>query len=149
MNEEVELLKYELNELEEENKLLMRPMTTPDHEEQMEDIEKSLEKAMDELKMNEMKNAQKSQKSAARKMKKLAKEFEQQMMQMEGEQLNENIDDLRKIVENLIAYSFGQEDLLERFRSSDQDHPEYPKNLREQQVLKEYFEHIDDSLYML
>lgn len=149
VNEEVELLKDELNELEEENKLLMRPMTTPDHEEQMEDIEKSLEKAMDELKMNEMKNAQKSQKSAARKMKKLAKEFEQQMMQMEGEQLNENIDDLRKIVENLIAYSFGQEDLLERFRSSDQDHPEYPKNLREQQVLKEYFEHIDDSLYML
>ena len=39
--------------------------------------------------------------------------------------------------------------MLEKFSDSDNDHPEYPRNLKRQHVLKEYFEHIDDSLYVL
>ena len=71
------------------------------------------------------------------------------MEAMEGESIEENIDDLRKIVENLIKFSFEQEDLMEGFSNSDNNHPEYPKHLKEQYILKEYFEHIDDSLYVL
>ncbi len=46
-------------------------------------------------------------------------------------------------------FLFQQEDLLEKFSDSDNNHPEYPNNLKRQHVLKEYFEHIDDSLYVL
>jgi len=75
--------------------------------------------------------------------------MEQSMMKMEGESIDENIEDLRKIVDNLIVFSFEQEDLLNRFSTASIQHPEYPNNLKQQYVLKEYFNHIDDSLYVL
>lgn len=149
IEKEFEDLEKELDELDKQNEGLRRPMDTPDHEEAVEDIKEDLNKAMEELNKNSKEGAKKPQKEAARKMKKLSEEFEQQMMQMEGEQLNENIDDLRKIVENLIEYSFMQEALLDRFKGADNKHPDFPTNLKKQQVLKEYFEHIDDSLYVL
>ena len=38
---------------------------------------------------------------------------------------------------------------MESFENKDSKNADYPKKLRHQQVLKEYFEHIDDSLYTL
>jgi len=149
INKEFSNIKKDLNELKDLNKSLKRPMKLPDDPERLDAIDESLNKAIDELKKKESSGAKKSQKSAAKKMRQLSKSMEQSMMKMEGEMIDENIDDLRKIVENLIEFSFQQEDLMERFSNADNNHAEYPKNLKQQHVLKEYFEHIDDSLYML
>ena len=142
-------VKKDLEEIHKENKKLQRPMKLPDTKEAADEIDAKLKKAMEELKGEKPSNAKKSQKSASKKMKELSKSMEQSMEAMEGESIDENIDDLRKIVENLIEFSFRQEALLEKFSSSDNHHPEYPKNIKQQHMLKEYFEHIDDSLYVL
>jgi len=157
INEAFDEIKKDFNELEKQNKDLKRPMKLPDNKDEKKEIDEDLNEALDELSKEEQKEiidqnkskAQKSQKAAAKKMKQMSKGMEQSMAAMEGESIDENIDDLRKIVENLIEFSFQQEDLMDHFSDSDNNNPEYPKHLKRQYVLKEYFEHIDDSLYML
>lgn len=149
INKEFNEIKKDFNELEKQNKDLIRPMKLPENKDEQREIDKDLQKALDELNNKQSNNAKQKQKDAAKKMKQLSKSMEQSMEAMEGESIDENIDDLRKIVENLIKFSFEQEDLMEDFSNSDNNQTEYPKHLKQQYVLKEYFEHIDDSLYML
>lgn len=149
LNKEFDAIKKEANELQKQNQELKRPMELPENKEEMNEINKDLNKALEQLKAQQTESAKKSQKSAAKKMQQLSKSMEQDMTAMEAESIDENIDDLRKIVDNLIIFSFEQEDLLARFSAADSNHPEYPNNLKKQYVLKEYFNHIDDSLYVL
>ena len=149
INNEFDNIKKESKDLRKENQDLKRPMKLPENKEEMKDINNELNKSLNQLNEIKSEEAKKSQKSAAKKMKELGKSMEQSMMKMEGESIDENIDDLRKIVDNLIVFSFEQEDLLDRFSAADIQNPEYPNNLKQQYVLKEYFNHIDDSLYVL
>lgn len=149
LNKEFDAIKKEANELQKQNQELKRPMVLPENKEEMNDINKDLNKALEQLKSQQTESAKKSQKSAAKKMQQLSKSMAQDMTAMEAESIDENIDDLRKIVDNLIIFSFEQEDLLDRFSAADINHPEYPNNLKKQYVLKEYFNHIDDNLYVL
>lgn len=149
LNKEFDAIKKEANELLKQNQDLKRPMALPDNKEEMNNINKDLNKALEQLKAQQTESAKKSQKSAAKKMQQLSKSMAQDMTAMEGESIDENIEDLRKIVDNLIIFSFEQEDLRDRFSASDVNHPQYANNLKQQHVLKEYFSHIDDSLYVL
>ncbi|UMB59531.1 hypothetical protein MHL31_10620 [Lutibacter sp. A80] len=160
INKEFTQVKKDIDLLHKQNQNLKRPMKLPNDPDILEDINNKLQQAFDELKEEEISEentespnskskAKKSQKSAAKKMKQLSKSMEQSMVAMEGESIDENIDDLRKIVENLVEFSFQQEDLLTEFYNTDASHPTYANNLKEQYVLKEYFDHIDDSIYML
>ena len=157
INKEFNDVKKDFDELKKDNKDLKSPLKLPDTNDEKEEIDKDLQDAFEELNNEEespdgnssKSKAKKSQKAAAKKMKQLSKSMEQSMKAAEGESIDENIEDLRKIVENLIEFSFQQEDLLNNFSNTDANHPEYAKNLKEQYVLKEYFEHIDDSIYML
>jgi len=56
---------------------------------------------------------------------------------------------LRQILDNLVLFSFDQENLMNTFRSIDINNNEYSKHLRNQSALREHFEHIDDSLFAL
>lgn len=56
---------------------------------------------------------------------------------------------LRQILDNLVTFSFGQEDLMEDFRKLGGDNTTLPGKLRRQDLLRENFRHIDDSLYSL
>ena len=149
INKEFDALKKDADELQKQNIDLKRPMSLPENKEEMKGIDGDLNKSLDQLKEQQKEKAKKSQKTAAKKMQQLSKSMKQAMMTMEGESIDENIDDLRKIVDNLIIFSFEQEGLLDRFSSENINHPEYSNNLKQQHVLKEYFNYIDDSLYVL
>ena len=66
-----------------------------------------------------------------------------------SDQLSEDAEMLRQILDNLVLFSFDQESLLNKFRDIDINSNEYGKRLREQSSLREHFEHIDDSLFAL
>ena len=94
-------------------------------------------------------NAKKNQKKAAQKMKQLSQEMGQMMGGGSMQQMSEDIEMLRQILDNLVLFSFDQEDLMNKFNSIQINHNEYPKYLRRQQSLREHFEHVDDSLFAL
>ncbi|MCF6280332.1 MAG: hypothetical protein L3J14_08300 [Flavobacteriaceae bacterium] len=172
LNEEFDKIKDDLKQLDKDNKDLKRPMDLPKMVQEKKDVDKEQDEATDKLEESEAQeenqeensekgeeskpddkkeSASKNQKSAAKKMKKMSGKMKDSLDAMSGggEGMDEDIEALRAILENLIEFSFQQEDLMNRFSVTDNAHPEFSKNLKNQHVLREYFEHIDDSLYTL
>ena len=163
LNKKFEDFQKDLDELQKENKELKKPIDVPQDKEEEEDIKKDQKEATEELKEKEenekegkdqeskqnQKSAKEKQKKAAQKMKEMSEKMTQSMMSGGGEQLAEDADVLRQILDNLVLFSFDQEGLMKQFRSIDINHNEYGKHLRKQSSLREHFEHIDDSLFSL
>ncbi len=166
LKKEFEEIKQEREELEKENKSLKQPMDFPGAMEDEMIVDTLMEEASDKLEEqnadNESKDndkgskgkkakekAELQQKAAAKKLKEMSEKMKSAMQSMQGEMIEENIDDLRSIVENLVAFSLDQEQLMLSLDGVNASHPSYPNKLKKQQVLKEHFEHIDDSLYTL
>ena len=124
-------------------------MDIPNDKEQEKSIDEDLKKASDELQKDKKASAKPKQKSAAKKMKQMSEKMEQSMESGEMEQLEEDVAMLRQILDNLLAFSFSQEDLMAKFKSSKIGSPAFNKNLKIQQDLKLQFKHIDDSLFAM
>ena len=164
LNKDFDEIKKDFDDLRKQNKNLFQPMKLPDTKFD-EDVTKELMKQAtekleqqeadnkDDTKTDQQEKAQKGakgqQKAASKKMKELSDKMRGAMSAMQGESINENIDNLRAILENLLSFSFDQEKLMLSFDGIDAHHAEFPKKLKKQQILKENFEHIDDSLYTL
>ncbi|MDX5585014.1 MAG: hypothetical protein QNK20_08775 [Aureibaculum sp.] len=164
LNEEFEDIQRDFDELRKDNRNLAQPMDFPDTrfdedvtkelmEQATEKLEQQETESKGENRMTKQEELQKKavlqQKAAAKKMKQLAQKMNGAMEAMQGESIEENIDDLRAIIENLLNFSFEQEQLMVSFEGVDASHAEFPVKLKKQQILKEHFEHIDDSLYTL
>ncbi|MDC0176534.1 hypothetical protein OAJ14_00040 [Polaribacter sp.] len=149
IKDEFEKIKEELEELNKDNEKLKEPMGLPDVEEEQEDIDTELKNAEDNLSKERSPAVKKNQKNSSKKMKEMSSKMQEQMLEMEGEFLEENMDDLRKILENLLIFSFKQEHLMNKFDETSTSHPDFGNDLKLQNQLKTYFEHIDDSLYVL
>ncbi len=163
LNKKFEDIQKDFKELNKQNQHLVQPMKFPDTNKEEREIDEEMNKATEKLEDQEkkedeenskssegkQKSAKKNQRSAAKKMKQLSEQMQGAMSAMQGESIDENIDDLRSILENLLTFSFDQEQLMLSFDGVDASHAEFPVKLKKQQILKENFEHIDDSLYTL
>jgi len=156
LNKKFDSIQKDLQELEEQNKNLKYPIALPKTKADEQLIEMEMQKATKKLEntenssgRNNKKNAKKDQKAAAKKMQELSQKLRSQLMQMEADSSEENIKDLQQILENLVIFSFDQEALMLGLKGIDSKNANYPDKLKKQVQLKEYFEHIDDSLYTL
>lgn len=149
INQEFDKISEEMNQLQKDNENLKDPMDIPDLEEKKLDVKKDLDQSNKDLEENQKSKAQKNQKKASKKMKEMSQNMQSAMDMAQGQMIDENIEDLRKIIENLITFSFEQEGLMNKFDVISTRHPEFGKSLKKQNELKTYFEHIDDSLYVL
>lgn len=149
IKKEFEEIKKELEELNEDNEKLKDPMELPDVDQEKEDIDEELKKSEENLEQQNQKEAKSSQKKSSKKMKEMSAKMQKSMMDMQGESMEENMEDLRKILENLVIFSFQQEQLMDKFSETSTKHPDFGKDLKKQNEIKTYFEHIDDSLYVL
>jgi hypothetical protein len=149
INKEFDKIQEDLQELDKENKELKKPLDIPNDKEQQQSIDEDLKKASDELQKDKKASAKPKQKSAAKKMKQMSEKMEQGMESGEMEQMEEDVAMLRQILDNLLAFSFSQEDLMTKFKSSKVGSPAFNKNLKIQQDLKLQFKHIDDSLFAM
>ncbi|MGB0879099.1 MAG: DUF4175 family protein [Polaribacter sp.] len=149
VKKEFDAIKKELEELQKDNEKLKEPMELPDTEDEQEDVDKELQKSEENIQKQNKKEAKKSQQNSSKKMKEMSAKMQKAMMEMEGESMEENMDDLRKILENLLTFSFKQENLMNTFEEISVQHPDFGKDLKKQNEIKTYFEHIDDSLYVL
>ena len=149
INTEFQKAKKELNELHKDNENLKQPMEIPSMENLEKEVQEELNKADENLENNQQRNAKKNQKKASEKMQQMSQKMQQAMQSMSAEMEEENMEGLRQILENLITFSFDQEALMDEFSSTNSSHPNFGKNLQKQHQLKTYFEHIDDSLFVL
>ncbi|WP_370390311.1 hypothetical protein [uncultured Winogradskyella sp.] len=165
LNKEFKKIQESLDDLKQEDRRLQKPMDIPRDEFLEDEIEYDQKEAKEALEQqntesdkqqsNESKQQQqkasKKQKEAAKKMKQMSEMLAQMMSGGGGggDQMAEDIDMLRQILENLLLFSFDQEALMNTFESIDVDNNYYGKHIIKQSNLREHFEHIDDSLFAL
>ncbi|UJH90210.1 hypothetical protein LZ575_15080 [Antarcticibacterium sp. 1MA-6-2] len=149
ITKEFEDTKEELDELEKENEGLKKPMKLGREEEDESEISDKQKEAYEKLEQNDKSGAKQKQKEAGQKMKEMGQKMKAQQAMGQGEQLEANMESLRQILDNLMVFSFEQEELLLTFRGLRPNAPTYANELKKQQVLKEHFRHVDDSLFAL
>jgi hypothetical protein len=142
-------LKQELEELAKDNEKLKEPIDLPNIDDEKKDIDETLNKIEENLKKDAKKAAKQSQQKSAKQLRNMSGKMQKSMMEMEGESIEENIEDLRKILENLVTFSFKQEKVMNTLNDISTTHPDFGKELKKQNDIRSYFEHIDDSLYVL
>ena len=149
INKEFDKIKEELKDLDKENKELKAPMDLPKSEDKEKSIDEDLNNAKDQLQKNQKEKAKPKQKSASKKMKQMSQKMQEQMASGEKEQMEEDVEMLRQILDNLLAYSFSQEEVMKQFKNLKRGSPSFNKNLKIQQDIKQQFKHVDDSLFAM
>ena len=149
LNKKFEDYKKEMDELQKENEDLKKPIDIPEDKPTEQEIDEEQEKATDKLKQQKPNDAGKNQKKAGQKMKQMSKAMQMQMKSGQMESIEEDAKMLRQIVDNLVVFSFQQEDLMETFKKIEYGNPIFGKKLNVQNDLKTNFEHIDDSIFAL
>ncbi len=159
MNQKFDDIQDDFEELREQNEQLKNPMDLIESKPDEKLIEMDMKEAAESLEMGtekegserkkEMDKAKEKQRAAAKRMKELGEKMEAGLMEMEMQGMEENIEDLQQILKNLLVFSIDQEELMLSFEEVDDRNADFPEKLKEQVLLKDYFEHIDDSLYTL
>ena len=93
--------------------------------------------------------AKKSQTKAAQKMMQIAEKLSKLSGGGGQQQLAEDATMLRQVLDNLIFFSFEQEELMLSFRGDNFQQSNFANLLVSQKNIKTHFEHIDDSLFIL
>ena len=149
INKEFDKIQEELKDLEKDNKELKSPIELPETEPKEKSIDEDLKNAKDQLQKQQKDKAKPKQKSASKKMKQMSQEMTEMMESGEMEQVEEDVKMLRQILDNLLAFSFSQEDIMKQLKGLKRGSPSFNKNLKIQQDLKQQFKHVDDSLFAM
>ena len=150
INKEFEDLKEKMEELKEKNDELEYPKPMEDDApEQMEEINDELNESKEELKQNQKQSSSQKQKSAAGKMKKMAEAMQGDMDGAEMDQMQEDLETLRQLLENIITLSFDQENIVNDLNRSRINTPKYTSLTQDQLKIKDDFQIVEDSLQEL
>ena len=162
LNEEFESLEKEIRDLEKENQELKKPIELDTDETKTGAIKQDQQDALEEInkhqgmeessqakeKEDAGNNANKKQKSAAQKMREMSESLKSGASGG-GQSDAEDAEMLRQILDNLVTFSFKQENLFDNIQSADVDITQFSKTVKGQQDLRRLFEHVDDSLFAL
>jgi hypothetical protein len=162
LNEEFKDLEKEIRELEKENAQLQKPIQLDTDKKSTDAVKQEQEGALEEINKHDAmeepsqaeekekaaSNASKKQKSAAQKMREMSQSMKSSSMGG-GESDAEDAEMLRQILDNVVIFSFKQENLFDNIQSADIDISQFSRTVRDQQDLRRLFEHVDDSLFAL
>jgi hypothetical protein len=149
LKEKFNSIQKELDDLEEINNELEYKNALPEMNSEEEQINEDMKKSMDELENNNNKKSSQSQKNAAEKMKEMASKMEASQMEMQSKSMELDMKALRQLLENLVQFSFDQENIINDFKNLSTRDPKYVKLGQYQQKLQEDVKVIEDSLFAL
>jgi len=149
ISEKFDELAKNLDDIEKKNEELEFPQEIPDTESDESDIQEDMEKSEEELGESKPKKASESQKGASEKMEDMANKMEMQMQQNSQQQAEEDMAALRELLENLIQFSFSQEQLMQDLKNINPNNPQYTKMAQRQRELLDDAKVLEDSLQAL
>ncbi len=131
------------------NEELKSPMKMDDFKKEKEQIKKEFQQSKSSLDKGKKNKASKSQKQNSANMNKMAETMQSMMQSNSSEQEGEDIESLRKILDNILTFSFKQEKIKEDFKNIRNTDPKYIDLTDSQLSMKEDFKIINDSLKSL
>lgn len=149
LQEEFEQFKEDMKDLEQQNEQLQHPKRMEDFDDQMQEIGEHMQESIDQLMQQNREGSQQQQQQGKDKMEDMADKMETMKMQMDMEAIFINYESLRRLLQNLLHFSFSQEELLGEFGKVQEYNPRYVELGRQQSRLERYARLIEDSLYSL
>lgn len=149
INQQFEDIMHDIEGLEKKNQELKHKRRMDDLQKDAGEIQESLEKSMEQMEQQKKQDAKDQQQKSQEKMEELAEKMKGMQMQMEMDALVLNYRALRQILENLLYFSFEQEEILNEFGQVREYNPLYVELGRKQSNLRRYARLIEDSLYSL
>jgi len=149
LEKQFEKVKKEMDELEKMNEKLENQNSLEDTKPEEEKIKENQSKSKESLRQKEKKKSAEKQKEAGEEMEKLSDKLKSMQQGMEMESAQENLDDLRDILENLITLSFDQEGLMRDLKNVNQSDPRYIELSQKQLKIKDDAKIVEDSLQAL
>jgi hypothetical protein len=162
VNEEFKTLRKKLEDLDQDNEALKKPLPWKRDQKKEASIERDQQEALEELEELNKKAEQgaqseenktgeltKKQKGAARKLQELSESLDQGASMGGAQSMAEDAEMLRQILDNLITFSIEQEALFSKVQDLDESAVSHSADIKKQKELRALFEHVDDSLFAL
>jgi len=115
----------------------------------MEETSEELSESQESLEQQENQKASEGQKKASEQMKKMAASMQGNMQAGESQQMSEDIETIRQLLENLVTLSFGQESLVGYINRTVVNTPRYVALVQDQMKIKDDFQVVQDTLQAL
>lgn len=112
-------------------------------------IKENQKEAEERLNQNKFKKASENMKSASEQMQQMSNNIKQQSQVNQSNQLGEDIEHVRQILQNLIKMSKNQEDLMNNIKTTRVSDPLYQEIIKKQYQLKEKMRPISDTLFAI
>ncbi|QSE99316.1 hypothetical protein JR347_03430 [Fulvivirga lutea] len=149
LQEEFSQLEEKLEDIKKQNQSLKNPESLPETGDEQNLIKENQQKSKEFLENNQQDQSRQKQQKAKEAMEEMAAKLEQMQASMEMQAMQENLEDLRAIVHNLIKLSFDQEELMAEFQEVRQSDPKFVELSQKQLKLKDDSQIVQDSLLAL
>lgn len=146
LQEDFKQLKEEMDNMQQMNNSLEDPYQLPDNKELQNNIQQEMNKAQESLQKNNKKEASSHQKQAGENLQKMQQQMEEAFNQSQSDELAEDAQNLRKILQRIVQTSFEQEKLMKQLSQLKPQDPQLKKVIQEQFMLKEKLRMIEDSI---
>ena len=145
--EEFDKMMDELDELLEKNKDLQEPFDMEKDEAMEQSIDQDLDNAMQNEQKDQQQKSQQNKQRAGEKMQQMANNMMQQMMMGGMEQMAEDAQLTRVLLENVVHASHEQEALMTEIGSMRTDDPSLVQKIIAQKEIADNFIMVRDSLH--
>ena len=149
ISKKMDSLKKELEDIKKANMELEKKNTIPKTKKLETEISEGMLESKKLLEKGLKRKSKKSQEKAIDSIEKLEDELEKMQTESDQSRPIEDMETLRKILENLIVLSLNQEELMLEVRSTYKGSSRFVQIIRKQARLRENSEIIQDSLYAL
>lgn len=149
LNKEFEQIREDIKDLQEKNENLENPNQMEDTTAEEESIEETMQESSEQLQQQQNSNASEKQKDASQQLQELSDAMQSTMDMMMEQQMGEDMQALRQILDNLIRLSFDQEDLILLYGGISTNDPKYVETIQEQFRIRDNMEMVADSLRAL
>lgn len=146
MEQKADSLMKEAADLKKEGLKLEEPVDLGDVEKKKEEVKKDIGEGKEGLKSGQRKKSSNAQKKAGEQMKKMAESMENANMEAEEEQNEEDAENIRMILENLVRLSFEQEQIIDQTKKISRNDPKLNELIVRQKSFSDKMNVIADSL---
>ena len=149
IQENLNEIKDSYKNTQEKNEELQQKFSIPEFHEEFNSIKESIQNSKEQLNKNQKNKASQSMQQSTEQMKNLAQQMQQMMQEQTASQQMEDISNLRRIIDNLLNFSFEQETLIQETTILSYVDPKYASVASKQNNLRDNYNSIKDSVYAL
>ncbi|MES2275307.1 MAG: DUF4175 family protein [Bacteroidota bacterium] len=149
LNQDFKAVEKTMDELKKENEQLEEKSNFDKQEQEQQSVEQDMQDSKEQIQKDNKSKASKSQKQAAAKMKKMAQKMQQDSEESEQEQNSVDAQQLRELLKNLVNSSFDQEKVMQTFRATSPNDPNYVTLAQKQKDIKDNLKTAEDTLYAI